>query len=172
MGMDTHWMYPQSAGFETANWLRQEAHLPWATGTATWVQRRVASFAVEAPDSACLFDSVISAHDVIQGGQLGSCWLVAALASLADRDCGDWIRQMFHLHDDGGVSPQGIYSIRVWGDGVPRYVFVDDILPCENVSGQVSPAFSRNRRPDEFWVPVLEKAICKLLGGYSHIEGG
>ena len=150
--------------------MAQSAQTPSARGTATWAQVRVATFASRDPDKACLLDAVVNADDVTQGGKIGTCWLASVIASIADRDGGAWIRDFFHLHIGEGISPQGIYGVRVWGDGVARYVFVDDVLPCcDDGSG---PAFTKSSSPHEWWVPLLEKVIVKMLGGYIHIEGG
>ena len=52
----------------------------------------------------------------------------------------------------------GAYHFRLWNMGDWYDVVVDDMLPTV----ERSLAFSENVRfPNEFWVPMLEKAIAK-----------
>jgi hypothetical protein len=70
------------------------------------------------------------------------------------------------------VSPCGQYSVRLF-DGVTRtwqYVIVDDLLPFYD--GKLAYLQSKNEvHNQQVWSALLEKAVAKLVGGYSEYEG-
>lgn len=63
----------------------------------------------------------------------------------------------------------GIYQCRFYKDGDWCIVTIDDAIPCD---ANDSPAFAHSKDPNEFWVPLLEKAYAKLYGSYSAIQSG
>ena len=95
----------------------------------------------------------------IQQGKLGDCYLLAALAALADRQ---------HLLDK--ILPQqeedGKYIIRMTKHGLPTTVVVDDRFPCLR-SGEVFAPYFTRPNGKELWVLLLEKAWAKLHGSYQ-----
>jgi calpain-15 len=66
-------------------------------------------------------------------GVLGECYLLAALAALAERE--ERVRWVFGSQ---GFNPNGIYKLTLRVDGTVREVLVDDFVP---VNGKGEPLF-------------------------------
>lgn len=111
-----------------------------------------------------VFEKGIEPSDIAQGA-LGDCWLLSALAALAEQP--ETIQNCF-LTDS--FNPRGKYKFRLWDEVSKRFVVVhvDDYIP---VGKDGQPVFS-HPKGNEMWVMLIEKAIAKLCGSYSNIEGG
>jgi hypothetical protein len=100
-----------------------------------------------------------TAGDVNQGS-LGDCWLLAALASVAD---GDPDRIATMITDDG----DGTYTVTI--DGIE--VTVDDEFP---VTAHGAPVYATGQHwtePTALWPLVLEKAVATYIGeGYDGLQ--
>ena len=105
---------------------------------------------------------MIEPADVMQG-QLGDCWFLCAVSSLAERPA--LIERLFTVDK---ANDQGVYKVRICKGGIWREVIIDDYVPCFPSAG---PIFSRNNQ-NELWVILLEKAYAKLHGGYKTLSGG
>ena len=118
-------------------------------------------------------DSCIAPNDIDQGA-LGDCWLLGAVAALAEFP--ENILRIFHraYEVDRRLSRtddnrHGIYRLRLNKNGWWTTVIVDTFLP---VSG-FAPCFAKNvEQPTELWCSLLEKAFAKLHGSYGSIRGG
>ena len=129
-----------------------------------------------------------ASNEVIQG-QLGNCWFISALSVLADRD--DLLRgggEQIDVQNENmvdkktaqlctiGVYPplfhkfrkNGIFVFRFFKDFRWRYVIVDELLPYANCR----LCFAHCTKPDEIWVPMIEKAYAKLFGCYEALRSG
>ena len=104
----------------------------------------------------------IEPNDINQG-QLGDCYFLAALSSLAEFP--DRVQALFHTKE---INKAGIYLVRFYINGNEMPVVVDDHLP---VDARGQPVFA-TCRDGELWVSLLEKAWAKLHGTYARTEGG
>eukprot|EP00929_Paragymnodinium_shiwhaense_P040296 TRINITY_DN21054_c0_g1_i1.p1 TRINITY_DN21054_c0_g1~~TRINITY_DN21054_c0_g1_i1.p1 ORF type:complete len:486 (-),score=48.61 TRINITY_DN21054_c0_g1_i1:90-1547(-) len=118
-----------------------------------------------------LFGGTIDARDIRQG-QLGDCWLLAAMACVAEHKGA--INAVFRSKER---NPRGKYTMRLYDGSKEKWVFVtvDDYIPCDKDSwerhGIASPLFTKPNG-NELWAMLLEKAFAKLCGGFANIEGG
>ncbi|KAH3732266.1 CL-2 protein [Pelomyxa schiedti] len=108
-----------------------------------------------------LFLSGTCADDVIQG-DLGDCWFLGALATIANRP--DLIKQLIVCEH----PEMGFYIFRFFKEGAWRLVYIDDRLPTYNNR----PLFATCADLNELWVPMIEKAYAKLHGSYNGISAG
>ncbi|PAV70775.1 hypothetical protein WR25_05407 [Diploscapter pachys] len=100
----------------------------------------------------------------IEQGSLGDCWLLSAMALIAERP--DILEQIVLTKQ---YSEIGVYQVRVCVDGEWCTVTIDDSFPCNSRS--LSLAFARGRK-NQLWVPLIEKALAKHLGSYAKLRGG
>ena len=116
-------------------------------------------------DHARLFSGEIEPADIAQG-QLGDCWLMTALACLAEYPGA--IQRVF-LTDE--YNPRGRYVLQLYCGESERFekVVIDDMIPVN--CGSTTPIFARPNGK-ELWVALLEKAFAKFAGDYNALDGG
>jgi len=110
-----------------------------------------------------VFKGGIKAGDIRQG-QIGTCFLLGAVGAIAG-NCGKALKKIFIKYD----TEIGVYGIRLNLDGEWVHVIVDDVFPV-NSYGQLLYAGCKD--VDETWVPLMEKAFCKLHTCYEMCDGG
>ena len=120
-----------------------------------------------------LFVRGVSASDLSQGG-LGDCWLIAAIAALAEYP--GLIHRIFITKE---TNPFGRYQLRLFDISANKEtkgkfvdVIVDDRLPCECDGGYPRLMYLKMDDSGEIWPLLLEKALAKWSGSYENLDGG
>lgn len=110
-----------------------------------------------------LFKGGVRPADIIQG-QIGTCFLLGALGALVAEDPEN-VHSCFMSYD----VDVGVYGIRFYLDGEWYHTVIDDWMPVDEYGRLL---FARSYDHDEMWVPLLEKAFCKLHSCYEMCDGG
>jgi hypothetical protein len=117
------------------------------------------------PGKMRLFEGKIEPGDVAQGS-LGDCWLLAAIATIAE-DNDELVKSLFITREADAFS---CYQIRLYDANKRRWrtLTIDDRVP---VRENGDPYFTKPHG-NELWVLLLEKAFAKMKGSYGALDGG
>ncbi|XP_023703233.1 calpain-2 catalytic subunit isoform X2 [Cryptotermes secundus] len=98
-----------------------------------------------------------------QQGELGDCWLVAAIESLRHQVNQESFNEVVQAHGND-------LEFRFWNAGTYQQsvMLVNDAVPTRD--GAL--VFIRNTEGNEYWGILLEKAYAKWVGSYEGLEGG
>lgn len=126
--------------------------------------------------SGSLYQNGVSVDDIKQG-QVGDCYYLATLSSIA-LEKPSYIQDMFIDNGDN------TFTVRFFNSGVADYLTVDRFLPTSNGNlVYASQGRSATNTGNELWVALAEKAYAQLAesgwsrgsgatNSYSAIEGG
>uniref|UniRef100_A0A3P9Q8K1 Zgc:85932 n=1 Tax=Poecilia reticulata TaxID=8081 RepID=A0A3P9Q8K1_POERE len=103
--------------------------------------------------------------DICQG-KLSDCWVLSAIASLANHP--ELLKKVVPLNQSFQDGYKGRFSFRFWQYGQWEEVRIDDLLPTS--SNKL--IYLSSPEKNEFWSSLLEKAYAKLKGGYRALELG
>jgi hypothetical protein len=116
-----------------------------------------------APDDAVLIKDGLSPGDVKQG-VLGDCWLLSSFLTLSTNP-----QLLKNLIVYDGLE-YGFAVFQFFKNGRWQYVIIDTRIPY-NPSSK-TPLYGHCSDPNEFWVPLMEKAYAKLHGCYEALHSG
>lgn len=114
------------------------------------------------PAPGSLFVDGASVDDV-QQGELGDCFLLAAVMASVNSGAGV-AEQLIH------ENPDGTFAVRFFGKRGAQTVTVDRRLPTLTDGEGLAYAHARTR--SELWVALVEKAYAQWKGGYPQLDGG
>jgi calpain len=142
-----------------------------------------------AKKTVVFIDEDAKATSVMQG-LIGDCWFMSSLSLTATDDqllrgTGSMTGKMAKAATEAGsadlrkgIYPPlfhvygklGIYCLKFYKDGLPRWVVTDSRVPRPKFRSEV--LFGSTRGYYETWVPLIEKAYAKLHHSYAGLVKG
>lgn len=106
--------------------------------------------------------------DDIKQGIIGNCYFLSSISAIAEFDY-----RIKNIIVENDVTKNGQYQIRLYLNGVPKLVVVDDYLPCIMHKNKPKLAFTNCHGNDnEIWVSLIEKAWAKVNQSYAMTIAG
>ncbi len=105
-------------------------------------------------------------HDIAQG-RIGNCYLLAALASIAED--GDRFAETFLTKS---LNDKGIVGWNLFMAGYPTKVYVDDYLPFRGTTSDFRTVYAGLGTDGSTWGALAEKLWAKLSNNYEATIAG
>ena len=100
----------------------------------------------------------------INQGEIGNCYFLSTISAIAEY--ADRFKEIFVSKNK---VENGCYEIRMFLNGVPKIIVLDDHFPVKKNSVNWHLAHSKQK---EIWVNLLEKAWSKVNGSYASTIAG
>ena len=117
-----------------------------------------------------LFQGKVEPADVNQG-DLSDCWLLAAIACLAEHEPA--LRNVF-LNKE--YCKRGYYCVRLWNAAKKKFekIQVNTNVPVskQELDEGIKDTLYLKPNKNELWAILLEKAFAQFYGGYGQLSGG
>ena len=105
----------------------------------------------------CIFSKQgIGTQDIIQGA-MASCYLIVTLANMARNP-----KRIYDLFITKDVNDEGVYGMKVFIQGEPKIVLVDDYFPSKDGKLTFSTSY---KKENELWIQICEKVWGKINQG-------
>ena len=154
------WCDPEFPADDSSLYLNPVQPPEWASPNVEW-KRPHEIFQGEGPPM--MMKDGFSPGDVKQG-ELGDCWLLGAFLCLATNP--ELLKNL--IYHDGIEYGYGVF--RFFKNGEWQFVVIDTRIPYSPSTKE--PLYARCVDPQEFWVPLIEKAYAKLHKKYELLNGG
>lgn len=118
---------------------------------------------IDMSDEPVMMRDSTNPGDVKQGA-LGDCFFIESVMTLSVHP--DLLKNLI-VYD--GLE-YGFAVFQFFKNGKWQYVIVDTRIPYN--SATKAPLYAQCADPNEFWVPLIEKAYAKLHGCYEMLNGG
>jgi len=109
-----------------------------------------------------LFDKV-EVNDISKS-PIAGCDIYSVLSTMTE-----YPQRLLRVFTVNEINKYGAYSVNFLVCGIPVEIVLDDHFPCLNTDNQ-ELAFSQPKG-NELWFLLLEKAIAKLYGSFTDIDG-
>ena len=117
-----------------------------------------------------LSDGKVDPHSAKQGA-LGDCYLLAGCAAEA-RANPEGIRKLIKDNGDGTFEVTLFIRKNWFTSPEPKKILVDNYFPTRGSEPVYAQVGRTNKKQDEMWMAIFEKALAKETGSYDLISGG
>ena len=120
-------------------------------------------------------------RNIIQG-RIGNCGFCSGFASIAACDPSIF-RDAFGKLSPDCLTSCGAVSLRLYPNGRPRYILLDDYILCCKMNDTTSSSSKNHHHhhlgspsihsliEEDLWIRLVEKAFAKIQGSYASLDG-
>lgn len=125
----------------------------------------------EITDNPVFIDKNIDLKDIFQG-EIGTCWILAPIISMIKNN--NSILKIINPNQSFDTTYNGKFVFKFYEKDTKlnKIIEVDDKLPYDSYNKKLFFSYNKNNS-SEFWLPLFEKAIIKLLNlSYKSADDG